>query len=280
MEQRERPERADVDVTIDGGIAIATLRSEPPALLTGALLARLVEIVSKVDDDPQVQVLILRSSTPGYFACHFDVNEILAFDKRQESSHDLKPYHAFCERLRTMSTISIAVVEGRIGGGAAEIAFSCDMRFASLEKAVFCQPEVAIGLIPGGSGTVRISRLIGRGRALEMMLGCDDVDAATAAAWGLVNRALPAADLWEFVERLARRIASFPPYAVAAAKSAIVGAEVGVREQLLTEAELFRSVLREPASRAQMQRFLELDGQSLQNEDAIGAFLGRLGTAG
>jgi enoyl-CoA hydratase/carnithine racemase len=273
-------EGTGVDLAIDRGIAVATLRSEPPAIMTGALLSRLMEIVNIVDDDPQVQVLILRSATPGFFACHFDVNEILAFDKRQESPHDLKPYHAFCERLRTMRTISIAVIEGRIGGGAAEIAFSCDMRFASLEEAIICQPEVAIGLIPGGSGTVRIPRLIGRGRALEVMLGCDDIDAATAAAWGLVNRALPSADLWAFVERLALRIASFPPYAVAAAKAAVVGAEVGVHEHLLSEAELFRAVLREPRSRAQMQRFMALEGQSLENENAIGAFLGGLGTAG
>lgn len=268
---------AVVSVGLDAEVMTITLHSEPPAPLTGAVLEELVDIVSSADSNPEVRVLILRSSTPGFFACHFDVREILDFDKSSESQLNLKPFHEFCERIRTMPTISIAVIEGRVGGGAAEIALSCDMRFASLERAVFCQPEVAIGLIPGGSGTVRIPRLVGRGRALEIILGCDDVDAATAASWGLINRALPEAELWPFVDRLGRRIASFPPYAVAAAKAAVIGAEVEVRVQLLAEAELFRQVLREPDSQLQMRRFLKLGGDSLAHESELGDFLGRLG---
>src|SRR5690606_11196273 len=130
------------------------------------------------------------------------------------------------------------------------------MRFAS-PAAVFNQPEVALGIIPGGSGTVRLPRLIGRGRALEVILGCDDVDAATAERWGWVNRVLPDAELAGFVDRLATRIASYPPHAVAAAKASVVAAEVAVTDQLLDESHAFAGTLGDPSTRDAMQRFLD-----------------------
>ena len=144
-----------------------------------------------------------------------------------------------CEQLRKMPKATIAVIEGRVGGGGSELALSCDMRFAG-PTAVFNQPEVALGIIPGGSGTVRLPRLIGRSRALEVILGCDDIDAATAERWGWVNRVLPTDELATFVDRLAARIASFPPHAVAAAKASVVRAEAGVVEQLLAEGRRLR----------------------------------------
>ena len=103
-----------------------------------------------------------------------------------------------------MPKATIAVIEGRVGGGGSELALSCDMRFAALGRAVFNQPEVALGILPGGSGTVRLPRLVGRSRALEVILGCDDVPAELAERWGWVNRALPPDELWPFVDRLAR----------------------------------------------------------------------------
>ena len=119
------------------------------------------------------------------------------------------------------------------------------MRFAG-PTAMFNQPEVALGIIPGGSGTVRLPRLIGRSRALEAILGCDDIDAGTAERWGWVNRVLPTDELATFVDRLAARIASFPPHAVAAAKASVVRAEPGVVEQLLAEAHAFGGTLGDP----------------------------------
>ena len=145
-----------------------------------------------------------------------------------------------------MPKATIAVIEGRVGGGGSEVALSCDMRFASPD-AVFNQPEVALGIIPGGSGTVRLPRLVGRARALEVILGCDDVDAATAQAWGWVNRTLAPDALHAHVDRLARRIAGFPPHAVAAAKASVVRAERGVVEHLLAEGDAFTATLTEPS---------------------------------
>jgi hypothetical protein len=108
---------------------------------------------------------------------------------------------------------------------------------------VFNQPEVALGILPGGSGTVRLSRLLGRSRALEVVLGCDDVDADLAEDWGWVNRTLGADALWPHVDRLAARIASFPPHAVAAAKASVLRAEQGVVADLQAEAAAFQGTL-------------------------------------
>ncbi len=103
-----------------------------------------------------------------------------------------------------MPKATVAVVEGRGGGGGSELVSSFDMRFASRERAAFGQPEVPLGIIHGGSGTQRLPRLVGRARALEVILGGDDADAALAEQWGWVNRALPDDELWPFVDRLAR----------------------------------------------------------------------------
>jgi enoyl-CoA hydratase/carnithine racemase len=136
---------------------------------------------------------------------------------------------------------------------------------------------VALGIIPGGSGTQRLARLVGRSRALEAVLGCDDVDADLAEQWGWVNRALPPDELWPFVDRLAGRIASFPPHAVAAAKASVLRAEKEVVADLLAEAAAFNATLGEPSARALMQRFLDRGGQTAEVELRLGEVAGRLG---
>jgi enoyl-CoA hydratase/carnithine racemase len=171
--------------------------------------------------------------------------------------------------------VSIAIIEGRVGGGGSELALACDMRFATPD-AIFNQPEVAVGIIPGAGGTVRLPRLIGRSRALEVVLGCDDIDAATAERWGWVNRVLPSAEIDAFVDRLAGRIAGFVPEAVAAAKASVVRAEVGVEPDLLAETLAFNATLASDETQHRMQRFLDAGGQTPDAERRLGALAGEL----
>jgi enoyl-CoA hydratase/carnithine racemase len=180
-----------------------------------------------------------------------------------------------CETLRTMPKPTIAVIEGRVGGGGNEVAMSCDMRFAT-QQAVFNQPEVALGIIPGGTGTVRLPRLVGRGRALEIILGCDDIDAATAERWGMVNRVLRATEINPFVDRLAGRIAGFPREAVAAAKASVVRAEQELGDDLLAEAAAFSSLLGNADSRDAMTKFLAQGGQTREGERRLGDLAGEI----
>ncbi|MFM8529968.1 MAG: enoyl-CoA hydratase/isomerase family protein [Ilumatobacteraceae bacterium] len=207
---------------------------------------------------------------------HVDVEAILRFPTGSPPATELNAYHEMCETLRTMPKATIAVIEGRAGGGGSELALSCAMRFAALPSpgragAGVYQPEVALGIIPGGSGTQRLARLMGRSRALEAVLGCDDVDAELAERWGWVNRSLPADEVWPFVERLARRIASFPAHAVAAAKASVVRVEKEVREDLLAEGNAFSATLGGPGAREAMEKFLADGGQTREGEMRLGS---------
>jgi len=146
------------------------------------------------------------------------------------------------------------------------------MRFAALGKAALAQPEVAVGIIPGGSGTQRLPRLMGRSRALEVILGCEDFSAEQAERYGYVNRALPPEELRPFVESLAYRIASFPAEAIARAKAAVLAAEPAVAPGLTEEARLFDESAATPAARERMRAFLKAGGQTREVEGVSGAF--------
>jgi enoyl-CoA hydratase/carnithine racemase len=265
-------------VTVEGGIATVTIENPPINLLDRVLFLDLQRAATQLSDDGNVRVVILRSATPGFFIAHFDVGLILRIPADRPEPTELNEFHVMCELFRTMPKATIAVVEGRAGGGGSELALSCDLRFAALETAVFNQPEVALGIIPGGSGTQRLARLVGRSRALEVVLGCDDVDAEQAERWGWVNRALPADELWTFVARLAGRIASFPSHAVAEAKACVLRAEKDVVADLVAESAAFSRTLRGPGTRDAMERFLSSGGQTVEGERRLGELAGELGT--
>jgi enoyl-CoA hydratase/carnithine racemase len=265
-----------VAIEVVGGVATLTIDHPPINLFDLELYPAMVEAAARVAADDEIRVVVLRSATPGFFIAHFDVTLIQMLPTGRPAPEALNDFHAMCEAFRTMRKATIAVIEGRVGGGGSELALSCDMRFAALGDAVFNQPEVALGILPGGSGTVRLPRLIGRSRALESILGCDDIDAATAERWGWVNRALPPAELWPFVDRLAARIAGFPPHAVAAAKAAVLRAEKDVVDDLRQEAGAFNTTLGEPLTVALLQAFMAAGGQTVAGERRLGELAGEL----
>lgn len=266
---------AGVSVVKADGIARIVFDSPPINLFTVGLFAETAAIIAELATDEEVRVVILSSANPDFFIAHFDVEAILTFPTEQPPATTLNAYHVMCENLRTMPKATIAVIEGRVGGGGSELALSCDMRFAlkSSKKhpgAIFNQPEVALGILPGGSGTQRLPRLIGRSRALEVILGCDDVDAELAEEWGWVNRALSKKKLWPHVERIATRIASYPAHAVAAAKASVLRAEKDVEADLLAEGNAFARTLGGPGTREAMERFLRDGGQTAKGESDLG----------
>lgn len=267
-------------VALAQGVARVTLDNGAINLLDKPMFKELLRLVDQLAADDAVRVVVLASANPDFFIAHFDVGLILRFPADAPVAGaepaPLSPFHRMCEALRTMPKTTIAVIEGRAGGGGSEIALSCDMRFALRDRAVFNQPEVALGILPGGSGTVRLSRLLGRSRALEVVLGCDDVSAELAEAWGWVNRALPADELWPHVDRLAARIASFPAHAVAAAKASVLRAEKDVVADLQAEAAAFQGTLGDAGTRAAMQRFLASGGQTPAGELRLGALAAEL----
>ncbi len=260
-----------LSVTISEGVATVVINAPPINIFSLDLYTEMVSLSDQLAADESVRVVVMRSANPEFFIAHFDVNLILMFPGDLPAPKVLNDFHRMCENFRTMPKATIAVIEGRVGGGGAELVSSFDMRFASAGKAIFNQPEVALGILPGGSGTVRLPRLIGRSRALEVILGGEDIDAHTAEQWGWVNRALGAKELWPFVNNLARRIASFPPQAVAEAKAAILRADHNIEEELLQEAAGFNRLLGDPRAQLAMRNFLERGGQTREGELRLGA---------
>jgi enoyl-CoA hydratase/carnithine racemase len=259
-------------VRADAGVVTATLDHPPINLLDLALISELDRLGREVEADGGARVLVLESADPEFFIAHADVKLILGLPAEAAPPPGPTGFHRMVDRFRTMPKATIAKLEGVCRGGGCELALSFDMRFAALGRAVLAQPEVAVGILPGGSGTQRLPRLAGRGRALEVVLGAEDFDAALAERYGFVNRALPPEELGPFVERLARRIASFPPGAVARAKAAVLAAEWRVEEGLGEEARLFQACLGDPEARRRMEGFLAAGGQTRELERRPGAF--------
>ncbi|NKB56840.1 MAG: enoyl-CoA hydratase/isomerase family protein [Alphaproteobacteria bacterium] len=268
-----------LNVERQGRVATVTIDNPPVNVITMALFSELDKLSSELKADPELTVVVMRSADSDFFLAHFDVAAILdrpiGFEPQRDAQ--LKPFHALCERFRTMNKIVIAQIEGRVGGGGSELSASFDMRYGVRGKTKVNQMEVPLGIIPGGTGTQRLPRLIGRGRAMELILSGDDMDAETAERWGYLNRIFEADEIGPYVDRLAKRIASFPPSAVRHAKQSVNQSDKPWLDGLFEEAYLFEQLLRTDDARANMQRFLDIGGQTREGElrmDDLNAELG------
>lgn len=266
-------------VEIEDGVAFSTIDAPPMNVMVRDLFVQLAKFGNTVAADDDVRCVVLRSNDPDFFIAHFDVSLISTFphDTPAVKEAELGGFHLMCETYRTMAKPTIAEIAGRVGGGGNELAMSCDMRFGAIGKTIMNQMEVPLGILPGGTGTQHLPRLVGRGRAMEMILGGVDVDAVTAEAWGLLNRALPLEELRPHVTALAKRIAGYPPAAVAAAKASVANADtMSLHDGMLEEAFLFQQTLRDPEAQRRMKRFIEVGGQTRNGEKNLIETIDRL----
>ena len=214
--------------------------SAPPMTLEGPELVRdLVSLIQQAEADESVQVLVFKSSDPDYFIAHVDVTRIK--ENRAEAAK-LNGDESIGQLLRYLSAsrlVSIAQIEGRVRGVGSEFILACDMRFAARESAIFGQFEPAFGVIPGAGGAQHLARLMGRGRALEVMLSAQDYDADLAERYGWINRALPANELGEFVKSLAHRIATLPAMGHAVVKERVNAICLPTVEDIRRDSDLF-----------------------------------------
>ena len=267
-------------VAVDGRVATVTVDNPPINLITVELFLELSALSQELAEDPELLVVVMKSANPDFFLAHFDVSAILTFpiDSEPEREDQLSDYHAMGERFRTMDKVTIAQIEGRVGGGGSELVSSFDMRFGVRGKTKINQMEVPLGILPGGCGTQRLPRMVGRNRALEIILAGDDLDAETAERWGYLNRIFEADEIGPYVDALARRIASFPMEAVRLAKQSVDSADKPIEEGLKDEAYLFQKTLRTDGAQANMKRFLEIGGQTREGELRVGELGAELGT--
>lgn len=256
-----------------GGIAWVTIDAPPMNLLGGELMGALFGLVEALERDEATRVVVLRSADPDFFVAHGDVELIAAVPEAPvPEATELNFVHQLLERFRRLPQVTIAQVEGYARGGGSELALACDMRFAARGRAVFGQPEIALGILPGAGGTARLARLVGRARASEIILGGDDFSADEAERYGWINRALPPEELPDFVARLARRIASFPALALQEAKRAIQSvSDATTGADLLTEQRAFDRLMHDPKAERvlRMRRFVARGVQTRLGERAL-----------
>ncbi|HEY8515410.1 MAG TPA: enoyl-CoA hydratase/isomerase family protein [Candidatus Binatia bacterium] len=268
-------------VKVERGVAWVTIDHPPINLFDLPLFLELSQLVPLLEQDPEVRVIVFQSADPDFFIAHADVNWILTLpEAKPPKLTQIGPFVALLERLRRMPKVSIGAIAGIARGGGSEFLLSLDMRFAARGKTRLAQPEVALGIIPGGGGTQRLAHLVGRARALEIVLGCGDVDADEAAAMGYVNRALDAEELMPFVRALAERIAGMPAEAIRLAKEAVDAALPSQEPGLLVEGDLFNESVALPEARQRMRDFLALGGQTREVERELGGLLRDLGKGG
>jgi len=238
-------------------------------------------IVRALEADEQVKVVVFDSAVEGFFLTHYN---FLA--KLEDSTSlplgptGLQPLPDMLVRLSRLPVVSIAAIRGRATGVGSELALACDMRFASREKAILSQWEVGAGLVPGGGPMARLPRLIGRGRAFEVLLGADDMGGDLAELYGYVNRSLPDADLDAFVDALARRIASFDKQALAETKRLVDVNSLPSDADIAPEWDAFIASLQRPATQARIRMLFDRGfHQPGDVETRLGHHVGLLGTA-
>jgi len=204
------------------GYCRVTFDHPPINTLTATTVAELAELVGLIEQDPDLKVVVFDSANPEFYVAHYDTEHDAA--RTLTLGSDPTGLHAWPDllvRLSRAPVVSIASIRGRARGAGSEFVLACDLRFASRESTLLGQFEVATGVVPGGGPMARLSRLVGRGRALEILLVADDLDGPRAELYGYVNRVIADDQLDEVVERIARRIARFDRVALARTKSHI-----------------------------------------------------------
>jgi enoyl-CoA hydratase/carnithine racemase len=252
----------------------------PPLNLMGPeFVLQFREIIAALESDEQVRVVTFESAVEGFFLNHSDfLAKLEDLTNIPQGPTGLEAWPDILVRLTHLPVVSIALIRGRATGNGSELALACDMSFASLEKAILSQWEVGVGLVAGGGPMARLPLLIGRARALEVLLSSDDIRGEQAERIGYVNRALPDAELDGFVEALARRIASFDKWAIANTKRLVNAASLPPDVQLAAGWDACISSIRRTAAqeriKALMQQGFHKPGDA---ENRLGYYLGNLG---
>ena len=253
----------------------------PPLNIFGpAAIPQLDEIVTALETEEEVRVVVFDSAVDGFFLTHYDFTAKLEDTTRiPPGPTGLQALPDMLARVSRAPVVSIAAIRGRATGVGSELALASDMRFASREKAVLSQWEVGAGLVPGGGPMARLPRLIGRGRALEVLLGADDIDGELAERYGYVNRALPDAELDAFVDALATRIASFDKQAIAETKRLVDVNSLPPNAEIVPEWEAFLAALGRPAAQERIRMLFERGFHEPGDvETRLGYHVGKLGS--
>jgi enoyl-CoA hydratase/carnithine racemase len=241
----------NTDRTYPGRCTI-TFSNPPINMFLPTTIVELGALMTDLESDPSVKVVVFQSGNPEFFIAHLDVS------KAAEQPGILRLWRDFVVRLSSAPVVSIAKIRGRTRGIGNEFVLACDMRFASRQNALFGNPEVGVGLIPGGGALEWLPRLVGRSRALEIVLSGDDFDADIAERYGWVNRTLDDDSLDSFVDTLAGRLASFDREVLAAAKAQINRFGMPTATELQSSNDMIFSILAWPSAQARRAKVRDI----------------------
>ncbi|WPB74673.1 enoyl-CoA hydratase/isomerase family protein [Archangium violaceum] len=265
-----------INVRKEEAVLFAELSAPPMNLLGPELVRDLVSLIQQAESDAALQVLVFKSADPDYFISHVDLTRIK--EQREaaaklvgEASLGLLFRHLSASRL-----VTIAQIEGRVRGAGSEFVLACDMRFAARQSAIFSQLEQAFGVIPGAGGAQHLARLMGRARALEVLLSAEDYDAELAERYGWINRALPADRLDDFVRSLAHRIARFPAAGHVTVKDRVNAIGLAPAEDFRRDSDLFVAGMAHPEAQAQIRAAMSRGFQTRNAEMDLARMLGNL----
>jgi enoyl-CoA hydratase/carnithine racemase len=273
-------EKAQIRVTRSSAAYWRVTFDNPPLNVMGPQFVReFREIISTIEADEKVKVIVFESAVEGFFLNHSDfLANFKDLTSLPQGPTGLEAWPDLLVRMTRMPVVSIALIRGRATGNGSEITLACDMSFASREKALLSQWEVGVGLVAGGGPMARLPRLMGRGRALEVLLSSDDIGGDLAQAYGYVNRSLPDGELDGFVDALAIRIASFDKWAIANTKRLVNAASLPPDVEIAAGWDACMASIVRPAAQGKIKALFEQGFQRPGDaEDRLGSYLGRLG---
>jgi enoyl-CoA hydratase/carnithine racemase len=255
------------------GYCRVTFDHPPINTITAATVEELIELVGLIEQDPDLNVVVFASASPDFYLAHYDDEH----DPRKTAALPSGPtgLHAWLDllvRLSRAPAVSIAAIRGRARGAGSEFVLACDLRFASRENTLLGQFEVGTGVVPGGGPMARLSRLVGRGRALEILLVADDLDGPRAEQYGYVNRAIADERLDHEVETIAARLARFDHEAIACTKSHVDQVTLPADSEFVPALADFFQLVGRPAQQAQ---FARLEALGLNTDSDLERSLGR-----
>jgi enoyl-CoA hydratase/carnithine racemase len=260
----------------ESAVLFADIAAPPMNLLGPALVRDLVSLMRQAEADSDLKVLVFRSADPDYFIPHVDVTRIQQYREQAAKLTGEASIALMFRYLSASHLVTIAQIEGRVRAAGSEFVLACDMRFAARESAIFAQPESAFGVVPGGGGVQHLARLMGRARALEVMLSARDYDAELAERYGWINRALPAKELGEFVKSLAHRIAKFPAGSLAAVKNRVNAIALAPAEDFRRDSDLFGEGARNPEAQSRFEAAFRRGFQTRDAEMDLARMVGEL----
>jgi enoyl-CoA hydratase/carnithine racemase len=260
----------------DGGVLFADIEAPPMNLLGPELVRDLVSLIQRAEADDAARVLVFRSADPDYFISHVDLTKVTEYRAEAAKLTGEASIALLFRYLSASRLVTIAQIEGRVRAAGSEFILGCDMRFAARESAIFSQFEPAFGQLPGGGGAQHLTRLMGRARALEVMLSAEDYDADLAERYGWINRALPADELGDFVSSLAQRIASFPAAGHVVVKERVNAIALAPVEDFRRDSDLFGEGVRAPDAQRRIGVAMERGLQTRDAELALARMLGDL----